>query len=87
VEDVYRALLRRTQEAVEKGTGDTPTLCAWCGRVEVGGQWIDARSLLTDVLLERLRDKASHGICPDCFDRVSAEAERQRTRRTPRLPS
>ena len=52
--------------------------CAWCDRDAADGQWIDPRSLLGSNIRQRLRDNASHGICPDCFDRVSREADRQR---------
>jgi hypothetical protein len=55
--------------------------CAWCGRVAAGGRWIDPLHLLGTDLRERLRANASHSICPDCFDRVSAEAAEERARR------
>ena len=64
----------------ESGPADPPTLCAWCHRIAAAGHWIDPRPLLTDTLLDRLRATASHGICPGCYARVSAEAERQRQR-------
>jgi hypothetical protein len=43
--------------------------------------WIPARPWLNSLLLDRLHDNASDGICPDCFDRVCREAERQRAER------
>jgi hypothetical protein len=52
--------------------------CAWCGRVAAGDQWLDPTSLLGGNLRERLRWNASHSICPDCFERVSAEVDHQR---------
>jgi hypothetical protein len=53
--------------------------CAWCGRVAAGSEWIDASMLLGGSLRERLRRNATHGICPACFERVSADAERERS--------
>jgi len=55
--------------------------CAWCERVAAGEHWIDPYSLLQANLRERLRKNASHGICPDCFERVTAAAEQARARR------
>src|SRR5262249_55057547 len=49
--------------------------CAWCGRVRAGAEWIDPSPLLGGNLRERLRRNASHGICPECFERVSMKAE------------
>ena len=48
--------------------------CAWCGRVAAEGHWIDPLPFLHGGLRERLRQNASHGICPDCFERVSRQA-------------
>lgn len=57
--------------------------CAWCGRLQVGEEWLDlAADCDGDGSLE-LNDslifKSSHGICPDCFDRVNADAEAERS--------
>jgi hypothetical protein len=57
--------------------------CAWCGRVAAGDYWIDPYPLLGANLRERLRKSASHGVCPDCFERLMTESERQRTQRLP----
>jgi hypothetical protein len=57
--------------------------CAWCERVAAGEYWIDPYPLLGSNLRERLRKDASHGICPDCFERVTAESERKRGQRVP----
>jgi hypothetical protein len=56
--------------------------CAWCGRISADGEWIDPSTLIGGSLRERLRQNATHGICPDCLERVSAEAERERARRS-----
>ena len=52
--------------------------CAWCDRVAAGEYWIDPYRLLGANLRERLRRGASHGVCPDCFERVMSESERHR---------
>ena len=48
--------------------------CAWCGRVAAEGHWLDPLPFLGSGLRERLRQNASHGICPDCFERLSSGA-------------
>jgi hypothetical protein len=45
--------------------------------------WIDLLPLLGSNLRERLRKNASHGICPSCLARVSADAERERAPTSP----
>jgi len=57
--------------------------CAWCDRVAAGEYWIDPYPLLGANLRERLRKGASHGVCPDCFERVTTESKRQRAQRLP----
>jgi hypothetical protein len=54
--------------------------CAWCGRLQVGEEWLDLAAEATESLeiSESLIRKSSHGICPDCFARVSETAEAQR---------
>jgi hypothetical protein len=45
--------------------------CAWCDRFEVGGEWLHLEAIgagqtrIASSLLER----ASHGICDECFER------------------
>jgi hypothetical protein len=54
--------------------------CAWCDRFEIGGEWLalDAVGSGEQHLTSTLRERATHGICPECFDRVQAEALRGR---------
>jgi hypothetical protein len=44
--------------------------CAWCERIKMGDEWADA-----DVEAMRLTRNAvarhSHGICPDCFAKLT----------------
>ena len=54
------------------------TACAWCGRLEVGGRWVDALTALEGSGRE---PQLTHGICPTCFDEVSARADDERRRR------
>jgi hypothetical protein len=59
--------------------------CAWCDRFEIGSEWLalDAVGSGEQHLTSSLRDQATHGICPECFDRVQAAAERTRKHHTP----
>ena len=44
--------------------GDLITICAWCWRVEVDGEWVLApREALTAI---DSRYTLSHSICPEC---------------------
>jgi hypothetical protein len=63
--------------------------CAWCERLRLGEEWLR----LSDVgsgprIAESLIQKSSHGICPDCFQRVSEEVEAaaMRVRQADALP-
>ena len=42
-------------------------LCAWCHRVQAGGEWIALERFLS-----AQRTAATHGICPECETRVEA---------------
>ena len=46
-------------------------VCAWCRNVEHDGQWLP----LEDYFKQRFNMKSSHGMCPECFARVSKENE------------
>jgi hypothetical protein len=43
------------------------TRCAWCERYLVKGRWVSA-----DAVAELGVEKVTHGICPDCLDRLKA---------------
>jgi hypothetical protein len=43
-------------------------ICAWCESVCVEGSWYPKSDLIT--LVWRLDARASHTICPDCFQRL-----------------
>jgi hypothetical protein len=68
----------------EARAGKTMLLhCAWCGRLEVGGEWLrlDAIGTGQTRIAEQLVHQSTHGICPDCFARVNRDAEAHRVRR------
>jgi hypothetical protein len=50
--------------------------CAWCGRLQVGDEWLQLEGIGTGQtrIAEQLVRQSTHGICPDCFERVSDEA-------------
>ena len=53
-------------------SGDLITMCAWCRRIEIDGEWVLApRAALTaiDALYT-----VSHSICPECAARPSSDA-------------
>jgi hypothetical protein len=45
------------------------TLCAWCRRVSVDGEWIS----IDQFLHQRKNTTSSIGLCPDCYGRKVAE--------------
>jgi hypothetical protein len=53
--------------------------CAWCGRLEVGDEWLrlDAIGNGQTRIAEGIVRHSTHGICPDCFERVSRERREQ----------
>ena len=58
---------------------DFVRMCAWCKRVELGGEWADVEKALGQLRIFERHDVPSvtHGICPDCLDsmqRVSTSA-------------
>jgi hypothetical protein len=62
---------RRILSAYE--AGDLVTMCAWCRRVEIDGEWLLApRAALTAIDAVYT---LSHSICPECAaERVSGVA-------------
>jgi hypothetical protein len=44
--------------------------CAWCGSIQLGEEWLDLQAVTRSQgqILRSLRDWASHGICPLCFE-------------------
>jgi hypothetical protein len=57
--------------------------CAWCRKLQVGDEWLqlDAIGSGQTRLAEQIVQQSTHGICPECFERVRAEAEAKRAQR------
>ena len=82
-----RSLIRETEriralaETLREAQAGTILLvrCAWCDRIQVGEEWLQLETVGTgrQRVSESIRDKATHGICPACFD---AEMRRARDR-------
>lgn len=84
--DVAQKSSRRVRKLAQllrdADTGKTMLLhCAWCGRLQVGEEWLDLGADGEDgpEIAASLIRKSSHGICPGCFDRVSAAADAERS--------
>ena len=45
------------------------TLCAWCRRVSVDGEWIS----IDQFLQQRKNTSSSVGLCPDCYGKRAAD--------------
>lgn len=54
--------------------------CAWCEKLQVGAEWLRLDAVGGDQtrIAEQLVRISSHGICPECFDRVRSEADAKR---------
>jgi hypothetical protein len=44
-------------------------VCAWCQRVELGGEWAQLQEAVTRLRLSEL-PRRSHGICEGCFAQI-----------------
>jgi hypothetical protein len=44
------------------------TMCAWCRKVLVNGEWIS----IDQFLQQRRNTTSSVGLCPDCYSRTAA---------------
>jgi hypothetical protein len=57
--------------------------CAWCGRFNIGDEWLHLHAVGRgqQSIATSLRDKATHGICPDCLEREQDAADRARVER------
>jgi hypothetical protein len=80
-----RRVRKLAQLLREASAGKTLLLhCAWCGKLQVGEEWLElaadgeGRPEITASLIR----KSSHGICPECFARVMANAEAERSAST-----
>ena len=57
--------------------------CAWCGRLEVGDEWLRLEAIGSGQtrIAEQLVRQSTHGICPECFGRVSTDVDAHRSGR------
>ena len=46
------------------------TMCAWCRRVSVNGEWIS----IDQFLQQRKNTTSAVGLCPDCYGKQAAES-------------
>ena len=46
--------------------------CAWCNRIKVGGRFVPLDPAVVGAA--DVAERTTHGICPECFERVSARA-------------
>ncbi|MDX6440711.1 MAG: hypothetical protein QOE43_440 [Gaiellaceae bacterium] len=52
--------------------GDLVTVCAWCDRVQIDGEWLLApRAAITAIDAEFT---LSHSICPECTDKEEQDS-------------
>jgi hypothetical protein len=46
-----------------------PRRCAWCGRIEVAGEFVRGDEFLAGAMPERLAGRSTDGICAECLAR------------------
>jgi len=66
---VEQAQLLTSASQVAKDRDAMVRHCAWCGRLSFGERWLEAERA-PRFLVGRLVERATHGICPDCFGRL-----------------
>jgi hypothetical protein len=54
-----------------QGADELTVHCAWCDRIKRGEEWVveEVRSVWPG---KRRQRPATHGICPDCLERLTA---------------
>jgi hypothetical protein len=64
--------------------GDLLLHCAWCERLQIGDEWLrlDAIGSGQTRIADELVRHSTHGICPECFERVTQESAARRARRS-----
>jgi hypothetical protein len=71
-------LLRAFVKHFREHRDELPLRCAWCGRIRIGDRWVTPEDFLHGNVPERLRERATHGICDDCLKRENAAARARR---------
>ena len=56
------------------------TRCAWCGRLKIEEEWLQlaAIGMGRQQVSPSLRRRATHGICPPCFEHEQDKVDRAR---------
>jgi hypothetical protein len=58
------------ESSVARREGTMTKRCAWCERYLVAGRWLSLPPLLA-----RTRVGSTHGICPDCVDKLRGDGQ------------
>ena len=45
--------------------------CAWCERIKVDDEWVEVAEVQAMQLRRHAPEQHSHGICPDCFAKLT----------------
>jgi hypothetical protein len=45
--------------------------CAWCERIKMDDEWVEVAEVQAMRLTRNARLQHSHGICPDCFAKLT----------------
>jgi hypothetical protein len=45
--------------------------CAWCERIKVNDEWVEVAEVQAMRLTRHSPERHSHGICPDCFAKLT----------------
>ena len=56
-------------------TEEVISMCSWCNRVDLSGEWYEIEEAIARLELfeQRSLPQISHGMCDDCFEIVSKE--------------
>ena len=82
---VEAARVSRLARILREARADTTMLlhCAWCGRLQVGDEWLRLEAIGRGQMriAKQIVRRSTHGICPDCFERVNTDTEAHRSSR------
>ncbi len=74
VREEAREQVRLLDRLVRRSTDGPPILlCSWCARARVDAAWVEIEDAVARLGLLAVEQPPplTHGICPDCFERVS----------------
>jgi hypothetical protein len=80
---VYEVARRRSLAATLREayyTEATLVRCAWCDSIKADDEWLQLEALSDSQrwIVRQLHERASHGICPICFEAQMEVANRER---------